>query len=717
MDESILAPESISQIISFLGECMVNPAPNQVLQLNEMKKNRFFKIAFLRIINNDQVNIIIRTQAAIILKNNLYEYFDYNDNESISNFVKEADETLLNFLFVPHSTLVDVVAAVCSKIYSLFHSPPYNMNVFFFVSDKIIEAVHNQEFSENAFSFANEFVSCGYNFGNNFAEILPNFVLGHFSDIAIEVASKMILHAQFFKVVLIPLIFQNLQNISINGMFYTCELVSNILMEDRDNEDLYNFILFCLNNESENFENVSIEAAKVFYENDMLPFKEASVIALYNRVGTNTTLNQYNLSVQSLKSLKKLYRNYENKVSVILNQLINQSFQNDNLVLVRSAIRIFSFLKHPPNECESLVSKLTEYIQTPFCCDVSYCLLKIAKHNNFIAKPIFALIFQLLSSDSLEIRRDIMIYLSNPIENIELESEPYLGVILTLLKNAFSSGSADEVFLLMKLLGTVCSYIADYENYENFTNLVNIAIEFLQNRQDYLQFCFHILGSIIRKRPDTFSLLFTNVDRKLFNLLQNNYPFSDYEEVQNIFYFYDNAIFVASLNNLDISNSLNNICFFGLQKLVPHNHELMQASSWMFFFNLMKYQTNFFQNLKIPILQALLDSTPKDLCVYGKQSLVLQLYLEYYDDELRLYPNIFQNLLSIMLPALEFQEWDGNIDRQNSARCILKLMLKIENFSLDKKLYDELMIIKDFIKNEEERNQYTHLLTEVSKFL
>lgn len=712
---SEITPDSLENDVKLLIEMGMNHESQELFfqNLSILQSQPQFPFALLKIISNQELSISIRIKAIGLLRPVLSSI----DDELIDDFWKEADSNLFYALRIPFSNLVNEIAILLSEIYSNFKERTISP-IFPYLNDKLVETIQIPEFVENALTFA-------IDFGNfkilyvSFAELLPNFVLSEYSEKVIELASLLTLHWELFEEKIIPIIFEHLEELSINSIKYTCLLIGNILKHHRP-QILIDFIIQCIENENDMIVFAAIES---IYNNQMIMYQENLILALYKRLGNDANLCECNVSTLCLDELSRRYSDEYAKVNLLLEKKINESFESENEDDIRCAIRCFSILDiKDDDDLDKALNLLANFLNSNFPVDASYSMTELTKkHPNFFPK-VFEVVFQVLSSDSSEVRYQIFDFLFDLSITIEPElsseikdqfqSEPFLGILLENIQN--DDIQYDEFLRILKLIGSFCSIVQSFE-VEDFNTLVQITIEILNKNSDLVVECFHIFSSIIGKHKEVFVQLFEEIGPIVWSFIEEH-QIEDEKELKYLFIFFSKSVESASkfeVINEEFNKVISHVCEFAIVCINPSYSFLIQKYGWIFLYNIILYDKEVFDAFKENIIGLLVFISSKtNLEIIGIKCQFIIVFIDQYENDLN--DEIKKSFIDVCYRGIEENVSDDEIDRQMCILCLMRLALKTPDFDIDENTMEDIKLMMmhhdDYIKDERMLSEMTKCL-------
>lgn len=720
MDESALS--SLQNDVEALIEMGMNHQNQETFFecLNNLQSIPQFPFVLLKIISNQEISIPIRINAISLLRPILFSI----DENFINDFLTESESCLFYALQIPFSDLVKEISILSSEIYQNFKKRTQSFTLKFSLNSKLIETIQIPEFVPNALIFAVDFASVDcYSISSEFASYLQNFVLGEHSEITIQLASLLTSYWELFEEKMIPTIFENVEELSINSIKYACLLIGNILRNDRP-QILIDFIIQCIQNENDMIVFAAIES---IYKNQMIDYQEDLLLSLYKRIGNDANLCECNVSTLCLGELKRRYKINDKKCHPYLTSLISASLESEDSNEIRCGIRCFSILFFEnQDEAEKAMDHLSNYLNSEFCCDSSYSMTRITKKYPELFPQTFEAVFQVLSSDSMEVRYQVfnfLSYLSNKIEPMlpgeikgQIQSEPYLSVMLEMIQN--EEIAYEEFVEILKLIGSFCNLLQTFDG-DNYNTLVEITLEILNKNSELSVECIYIFSSIISKLKEAFTQLFDVTCPIIFSLIENQND--DQNVLKYSLTFFSNAVNGASkfeLLNDDINSKFNQVCDFALTCISQSSSFSIQKAGWIFLYNIILYDSELFEShIEIFVENLISIPSPTDLTVIGIKCQFAIVFIDRYFGSFNDNAEVKFGLIRLCYRGLAENEWDGSVDRQMCVLCLLRLALLTPEFTIDEETMKDISVMMeyhdDYIKDQRIFDEISRCLNEL----
>ena len=285
--------------------------------------------------------------------------------------------------------------------------------------------------------------------------------------------------------------------------------------------------------------------------------------------------------------------------------------------------------------------------------------------------------------------------------------------------------SYEEFVEVLKLIGSFC-YIVQSFDPDNFTALIEMTIEILNRSLEFAVECLHIFSSIIDKEKDAFCQLFELIGPIAWSFLEEQSE--DIDILNYCMHFFSKSIesaFKFQFLNDEFNKAIVPVCEFAFNCVNPFSELgslLAQKAGWTFFYQLILYDSELFDQIRSQIFGLLVCVIPSNN--YGSDvelflsviSIKCQLIIVFVDRCSEFSEDDLKKLIFVSICGLKLNVGLNEDDFQICMLCYLRLAAKIPNMELDDYiLYDARLLIKydDNIRDEKMFDEIKKCLDEL----
>ena len=364
--------------------------------------------------------------------------------------------------------------------------------------------------------------------------------------------------------------------------------ISQICLELSDYEEtIVEFLVFCINS---SFDDVSTNAALTFEENEQIPFSEAVLHALYQRLSTNQELYVYNNSYQCLKSIEKIAHLYPDEAMPIILNLIDQCQPTSDKKEIINMLRCITVVADLFESPEDVAQKAnTMFNIEPK--ETVYCLSMMSPHCPSVVGPALDAISPLIISDIVQLRIQVMRCLPIIMKYTVVPSEPLTSFFL----QCFEKYSQWEIVLLCKTIGSFFAEVENFEESENAGQLVERICTMFNEFQELdplLYAFFYMLPNMPRCCPNMMNYIMSNCGERIFSFLASD----DTELATGAMDFYTGLV-TAGLSSAAHDLLTNVIEILPQDNFLGSSIESRKISGWRFMHSLLLHDQDLFSNV------------------------------------------------------------------------------------------------------------------------
>ena len=614
--------------------------------------------------------------SAVLAASLMRHYLKLASPEMVK-WVAEAAGPVFVRCFSKSLPLVRQVATLAATFYEVFQ-----IAVVGDVGQLCVNLLKEPSTVGNALWIAYEMAPSGVDLGCEFVSCLHNFLLTEHRDVVMRIAKFMLpMHEAAIKETILPLAFQHVREFSDEGLKDLVQMVGHVVEQDQS-QVFIDFLVKAL----ECNEMVALAAAKVFRVNTAIPFQPNAVKILFTRLGEEENIHCYNISYASLMTIRQLVVNHQEARQALMS-LILAGFA-DQATRVNSILALAVVQEMLDGEdLRKVWDSVLPHLESPAKTSASYCIANIGMFHSEYREMALEALFKLLVQSPSEVRIQVEANLSLLVAYLDgIPSEPYLGLLLEVMKRV----EPDELISMFFLLGNFCQAVSSFEGDPHVKDLIDLGVKAFKEDNALFIGAIHLFGNLLIKCPSLFMSIFELTSGTILNCL--NSLDEEHSLYLWVWKFLQNAVVGSAATGANINSMLIAVCEKLPAFLTFPNNAYVRQHAWSFVLALWETKNMEVCSAIVTSLMTIIINTrdDEDLQVVGKIAEVLYFILDFFQGKLE--SPLAIRLTNVMAEGYRYSVGDDNVDRQNIACTMLKL------FSVDQRLNFEAALVQDLMQ-------------------